>query len=192
MQNLFRTEFIESQQVFEKFLSQPSLFDVLEQTCKTIVSAIQSGGKIITCGNGGSMTDAMHFAEELTGKFRNHRKSIPAIAISDVSHISCVANDYGYEYVFSRYVESVAQSTDVLFAISTSGTSANIIQALKSARSKGMKTVLLTGNPESDILKNADFAITVPHIGYADRIQEIHIKIIHALIHGIEHELHIN
>jgi len=186
MQQIFQHEFQESQEVFHNFLSQQSTFQALEKAAQIMISALQSGGTIISCGNGGSMTDAMHFAEELCGKFREHRDSIPAIAISDSSYISCVANDYGYEAVFARFVQGVAKSGDVLLAISTSGASPNVLRAVEVATQKGVHTIALTGNYGSALEKMADVSICVPHSGYADRIQEVHIKIIHALIRVIE------
>jgi len=152
-------------------------------------NAIKSGGKIISCGNGGSHCDAMHFAEELTGKYRDARKALPAICISDASHISCVGNDYGYEFIFSRYLEALGNKGDVLLGISTSGNSGNVLNALQVARDKGMKTVVLTGNKGGKIGPLADVEIRVPHLGYADRIQEIHIKVIHILILLIEKQV---
>lgn len=151
-----------------------------------MVSSIKSGGKILSCGNGGSMCDAMHFAEEMTGCFREKRKALPAIAISDSSHITCVANDYGFEAIFSRYVEAVGQKEDVLFAISTSGNSPNVVKAAETALQQGMKVVALTGKTGGRLADLATVEVRVPHQGYADRIQEMHIKVIHILIDQIE------
>ena len=128
----------------------------------------------------------MHFAEELTGRFRDNRPGYPAIAISDPSHLSCVANDFGYEYVFSRYVEAVGREGDVLLGISTSGNSGNIIRAVEAARANGMKVILLSGKDGGKMAGTADVEIRVPHFGFADRIQEIHIKAIHIMILLIE------
>lgn len=141
---------------------------------------------MLSCGNGGSHCDAMHFAEELTGRYRENRPGYPAIAISDVSHISCVGNDFGFNDIFSRYVEAVGREGDVLLGISTSGNSANVIKAIAAAREKGMKVITLTGKDGGKMAGTADIEIRVPHFGYADRIQEIHIKVIHILIQLIE------
>jgi D-sedoheptulose 7-phosphate isomerase len=154
-----------------------------------MVACVASGNKIISCGNGGSMSDAMHFAEELTGRFRNNRKSIAAIAISDPSHITCTANDYGFEHIFSRYIEGVAKQGDVLLAISTSGNSENIVEAVKAAKEKQMKVVALTGKDGGKLADMVDLEIRAPFTIYADRAQEIHIKVIHILIKNIEQEL---
>ena len=132
------------------------------------------------------MCDAMHFAEELSGRFRNDRKALPAVSISDPSHISCVGNDYGFDFVFSRYVEALGCKGDVLLAISTSGNSANVIRGAEAARNKGMKVVGLTGKDGGKLASLCDVEIRVPHHGFADRIQEVHIKVIHCLIQAIE------
>lgn len=152
-------------------------------------SSVQNNGKIISCGNGGSMCDAMHFAEELSGRYRNNRKALAAVSISDPSHISCVANDYGYDFVFSRYVEGLGNSQDVLLGISTSGNSKNVILAVQAAKAIGMKTIVLTGKDGGKLAEIADLEIRAPHSDFADRAQEIHIKVIHALIDGIEKSL---
>jgi len=151
-----------------------------------MVQSLTSGGKIISCGNGGSMCDAMHFAEELTGRYRDNRKSIAAISISDPSHITCVGNDYGFQYVFSRFVEGVGTAGDLLLAISTSGQSANVVEAALAAKSKSIVVVGLTGKDGGKLATLCDVEIRVPWNGYADRIQEIHIKVIHSLIDFIE------
>ena len=140
----------------------------------------------MSCGNGGSHCDAMHFAEELTGRFRDDRKSLPAICISDAGHISCVGNDYGFDYIFSRFIEGVGSEGDVLFALTTSGNSQNIVEAVNSARSKNMQVILLTGKDGGKVSGQADVDLLVPHFGYADRIQEIHIKVIHIIIQLVE------
>ena len=152
-------------------------------------SSLKNNGKIISCGNGGSMCDAMHFAEELSGRYRNNRKALAAVSISDPSHISCVANDYGYDFVFSRYVEGLGNSQDVLLGISTSGNSKNVTLAVEAAKAIGMKTIVLTGKDGGKLAEIADLEIRAPHSEYADRAQEIHIKVIHSLIDGIERML---
>jgi D-sedoheptulose 7-phosphate isomerase len=162
----------------------------LEKAGKIMVEALSSGKKIITCGNGGSMGDAMHFAEELTGRFRENRPSLPALAISDPTHLTCVANDYGYDYVFSRYIEGMGEPGDVLLAISTSGNSPNCINAAEAAIAKGMHIIGLTGKSGGKLAELCNVELRVPHSGYSDRIQEIHIKIIHSLIHFIESNMH--
>lgn len=148
-----------------------------------------NGGKIISCGNGGSNCDAMHFAEELTGRYRNDRRALGAVAIDNPGHLTCVGNDYGFNYVFSRFVEGVGRAGDVLLGISTSGNSGNIVEAVESAKKAGIKTVVLTGNDGGKLAGLADAEVRVPFHGYSDRIQEVHIKIIHILIRYIEDAL---
>ncbi|MBP8850488.1 MAG: D-sedoheptulose 7-phosphate isomerase [Breznakibacter sp.] len=186
--NIVKENFANAQQLLNEFVSNGSNFERIEAAGQIMVSALNNGNKIFTCGNGGSMGDAMHFAEELTGRFRENRKGMAAIAISDPTHITCVGNDYGFDYIFSRYVEAVGKPGDVLLAISTSGNSANVLNALKVAQQMGMKVVALTGKSGGEIGKLADVEIRVPHSGYSDRIQEIHIQVIHSLIHYIELE----
>ena len=186
--NIVKENFANAQQLLNEFVSNGSNFERIEAAGQIMVSALNNGNKIFTCGNGGSMGDAMHFAEELTGRFRENRKGMAAIAISDPTHITCVGNDFGFDYIFSRYVEAVGRPGDVLLAISTSGNSANVLNALKVAQEMGMKVVALTGKSGGEIGKLADVEIRVPHSGYSDRIQEIHIQVIHSLIHYIELE----
>lgn len=181
-----KQHFEEAKSVLESFLADQKNFDALENAGKLMVNSIKNGGKILSCGNGGSLCDAMHFAEELTGRYRDNRASLPAIAISDISHATCVGNDYGYEYIFSRYVEGLGRESDVLLAISTSGNSANVINAISAARSRGMKVVGLTGKNGGKMADLCDVEIRAPFSDYADRAQEIHIKCIHSLIDYIE------
>jgi D-sedoheptulose 7-phosphate isomerase len=182
----FIKEFTEAQQVIENFIKKSSNFEKLEEAGKIMVQSLKNGGKIISCGNGGSMCDAMHFAEELTGRYRNERPSIAAISISDPSHLSCVANDYGYDFVFSRFIEGMGNKGDALLAISTSGNSANVIKAAETAKEKGIKVIGLTGKTGGKLAALCDVEIRVEHMGYSDRVQEIHIKVIHSLINYIE------
>ncbi len=189
MLDLIRQELTEAQALLDTFLRSPAHLAAIEQAARLMAEAIKEGHKIISCGNGGSHCDAMHFAEELSGRYRDDRPSLAAIAISDVSHLSCVGNDYGYEFVFSRFIEGLGQPGDVLLGLSTSGNSANVIRAVEAARHKGMKIVLLTGKDGGKLAGEADVEIRVPHFGYADRIQEIHIKVIHLFILLIEKQL---
>ncbi len=178
--------FQEALGVLERFANDEVQMQNIAKAGELMLAAIGKQGKILSCGNGGSMCDAMHFAEELTGRFREDRKALPAIAISDVSHMSCVGNDYGYASVFSRYIEALGQECDVLLAISTSGNSENVLKAAEAAKAKGMKVVGLTGKDGGKLATLCDIEIRVPWEGYADRIQEIHIKVIHTLIQYIE------
>ncbi|TVO37597.1 D-sedoheptulose 7-phosphate isomerase [Vibrio algivorus] len=188
-QDLIRSELTEAAQVLNAFLSDDKNLQDIEVAAKLIADSFKQGGKVLSCGNGGSHCDAMHFAEELTGRYRENRPGYPGIAISDPSHLSCVSNDFGYEFVFSRYLEAVGQEGDVLFGLSTSGNSGNILKAMETAKQKGMKTIALTGKDGGKMAGIADVEIRVPHFGYADRIQEVHIKIIHIVIQLIEKEM---
>ena len=181
-----KNELNEAYRLLKKFTDDKSNINAIESAAALMKDSIKNGGKIISCGNGGSMCDAMHFAEELTGKFREERKSLPAISISDPSHITCVGNDYGFQFVFSKYLEAIGKSGDVLLAISTSGNSENIINAANYAKANNIKVVSLTGKDGGKLSGLSDVEIRVPHFGYSDRIQEIHIKVIHILILLIE------
>lgn len=188
-QDLIRGELTEAAETLSNFLSDKANIEAIQQAAVLLADSFKAGGKVLSCGNGGSHCDAMHFAEELTGRYRENRPGYPAIAISDVSHLSCVSNDFGYEFVFSRFIEAVGMKGDVLLGISTSGNSGNIIKAIAAAREKGMKVITLTGKDGGKMAGTADIEIRVPHFGYADRIQEIHIKVIHILIQLIEKEM---
>lgn len=184
-----RAQFEEAAQVLQQFLSDESNIERIAMATQIMSDCIRFGGKVISCGNGGSMCDAMHFAEELSGRFRNDRKALPALSISDPSHISCVGNDYGYTEIFARYISALGSRGDVLLAISTSGNSANVIRGIEAAREKGMLVVGLTGKDGGKMSNLCDVEIRAPHSNYADRAQEIHIKVIHSLIGGIENSL---
>jgi D-sedoheptulose 7-phosphate isomerase len=185
-QNLINAELKEAQTVLDNFLGDPVQIEKIELAAGIMAEAIIHNGKIISCGNGGSHCDAMHFAEELTGRYRDNRRALPAIAISDVSHLSCVSNDFGYEFVFSRFIEGLGQPGDVLLGLSTSGNSANVLRAAEAAKAKGMKVIIMSGKDGGKLAGVADVEIRVPHFGYADRIQEIHIKVIHIFMLLIE------
>jgi D-sedoheptulose 7-phosphate isomerase len=184
MENI-KNQFEEAAAVLSQF-STAENYNKIANAGKLMVDALNSGHKIISCGNGGSMCDAMHFAEELSGRYRDDRKALGAVSISDPSHISCVGNDYGYDFIFSRYVEGLGQKGDVLLAISTSGNSKNVINAIAAAREKGIKVVGLTGKDGGKMASDCDVEIRAPKSNYADRAQEIHIKVIHCLIDFIE------
>jgi len=187
--DIIKRELGESKIILEKFLKEEETFKKINDASKLMIETIKKGGKIISCGNGGSMCDAMHFAEELTGKFREERKSLPAIAISDPSHITCVGNDYGFDYVFSKFIEGIGKNGDTLLAISTSGNSKNVINAAKYCKKNNINVVSLTGKDGGKLSSHSDIEIRIPHFGYSDRIQEIHIKVIHILILLIEKKI---
>lgn len=184
-----KNHFLEAEEVLKNFNANPQNFELILKAGEILSNAIKAGGKIISCGNGGSMCDAMHFAEELSGRYRDDRKALPAIAIADASHITCTGNDYGFDFIFSRYVEAIGIKNDVLFAISTSGNSKNIINAISAAKEKGIKVIGLTGKDGGKMAALCDVEIRAPFSEYSDRIQEIHIKVIHSLIDYIEKSL---
>ncbi|WP_421977495.1 D-sedoheptulose 7-phosphate isomerase [Roseivirga seohaensis] len=184
--SLIKQELQEAAKVLENFLNNEQNIEAIEKAAQAFVDTINNDGKIFSCGNGGSHCDAMHFAEELTGRYRENRRALPAIAISDPSHISCVSNDFGYESIFSRYIEGLGREGDAVLAISTSGNSKNILRAATVAKQRKMKVIALTGKNGGELAELADIEIRVPHMGYADRVQEIHIKVIHILIQLIE------
>lgn len=181
-------QFLEANEILQKFNNSEN-FQKIAKAGDLMVSSLKNNGKIYSCGNGGSMCDAMHFAEELTGRYRDNRKAIPAMSIADPSHISCVSNDFGYEFIFSRFLEAFGQNGDILLAISTSGNSKNVINAIHVAKEKGMLVVGLTGKDGGQMAELCDVEIRAPHSNYADRAQEIHIKVIHSLIGYIESNL---
>lgn len=184
-----RSHFTEAAEVLQRFLADPANIAAVEQAAAFMSYCLKQGAKVISCGNGGSMCDAMHFAEELTGRYRDDRPGYAATAIADASHLSCVGNDYGYEQVFARYVQAHGRSGDVLLAITTSGTSKNVVAAAKKARELGVNVIALTGKPDTPITELADIAIVTPGGKYADRVQELHIKVIHILIELVERKL---
>lgn len=179
----------EARSALDALIANPATVAAIGEAGRLVAGAIGGGGRVFSCGNGGSMCDAMHFAEELSGRFRGDRKALPATAISDPGHLTCTANDYGYEQVFSRYIEAHARAGDCLLAISTSGTSRNVVMAAEKARAQGVKVVALTGHPEMPLGALADIEICTPAGRFADRVQELHIKVVHILIELIEREL---
>ncbi len=184
-----RSHFTEASDVLGRFLADPANITAVEQAAAFMSYCLKQGAKIISCGNGGSMCDAMHFAEELTGKYRDDRPPIAALSISDPSHLTCVGNDHGFEHVFARFVQAHGREGDVLLAISTSGNSPNVLRAAEVAREKHMHVIGLTGKDGGKLADLSTVEVRVPHSGYADRIQEVHIKIIHAFIDHIERDL---
>ena len=169
--------------------SDTAMLERIAQAGALLADTFAAGGRAYSCGNGGSMCDAMHFAEELTGRFRDDRRGYAALAISDPGHLTCVGNDYGYERVFARFIEAHGRAGDVLLAITTSGTSRNVVAAAQAAKELGMKVIALTGRAATPITDLADIAIVTPGGKYADRVQELHIKVIHILIELVERRL---
>jgi len=179
----------EAKKALESVIQNPQTISSIQQAANLLIETFQAGGRVFSCGNGGSMSDAMHFAEELTGRFRRDRKALPATAISDPGHISCVANDFGYDFIFSRYLEAHAKENDCLLGISTSGESSNIIKAAQFAVDNGISVITLSGKPQSTLASLSNIDICTPGGDYSDRTQELHIKVIHILIELTEREL---
>ena len=179
----------DARDALDALISNEKTIEAVVAAAGLMADAVEGDGKVMSCGNGGSLCDDMHFAEEMTGRYRSNRRPYAALAISDASHMACVGNDYGYEEVFSRYVEAHGRKGDVLLAITTSGTSRNIVKAAEVARRKGVKVVALTGRDETPITELADVSIVTPAGRWADRVQELHIKCIHILIELIERRL---
>lgn len=188
-ENYILNALTEAKSGLESLISDSSRHTAIETAASLMIRTISENGRIFSCGNGGSMCDAMHFAEELTGRYRLDRPAFPAIAISDASHIACVGNDYGYEYIFSRYLEAHGRPGDVLLAISTSGSSKNVLEAAKTARARHLKIVGLTGKIQCPLADLSDVHIPTPAGNFADRVQELHIKVIHIFIELIERGL---
>ena len=184
--DLVRAELTEARAVLDTFLANEANLARIAQAAELIASSLRAGGKVLTCGNGGSLCDAQHFAEELSGRYRQDRPALAAIALTEASHMTCVANDYGFEYVFSRFVQALGRPGDVLLAISTSGNSPNVLNAATAAKAAGMQVVSLTGKDGGQLAALSDVEIRVAHFGFADRIQEVHIKAIHIMILLIE------
>ncbi len=185
MKNNIEISIKESADNFVDFASDKRNIRIIERISNIIASAFEDGSKVLICGNGGSSTDAMHFAEELTGKFRKERRALPVISLTDPSHITCVANDYGFEEIFARAVEAYGKEGDVLIAISTSGNSQNIINAVKIASDRKMITFGLLGKNGGKLNNKCDLQLIAPG-KTTDRIQEIHISVLHIIIETIE------
>jgi D-sedoheptulose 7-phosphate isomerase len=182
----------EAAEKLHEYMSNPSNPEDIERAATVFSEALAKGHKVICCGNGGSLCDATHFAEELTGRYRKNRRPLPAIAINDPAYMTCTANDFSFNEIFSRYVEGVGQAGDVLLAISTSGNSENVVKAAEAAKAKGMSVVGFTCASDNALRRLSDVAVCAPVSGYSDRVQEIHIKAIHIIIQLIEHQLNLS
>lgn len=171
---------------YEQDPAQRLAFEAFVDLC---ASTLESGGRLLSCGNGGSLCDAMHFAQECAGRLFRDRPALSAMALSDPAQLTAIANDYGFEQVFARQLEAHGRPGDVLVAISTSGNSENLVQAVQSARHRGIRSVGLLGRGGGKLLEQVDLALVVPHAVRPDRIQEMHIKILHAAIEAVESRL---
>lgn len=189
MKNLIRESSQAILKEVDSFWNNPETIEVIERAAILLSDSLKKGNKIISCGNGGSLCDATHFAEELTGRYRKNRTSLPAISINDPAYITCVGNDFSFDEIYSRYVEGVGCEGDVLLAISTSGNSSNIVKAVESAHLKRMKVLALTSTGDNRLSALSDIVIAAPKVDFSDRVQEIHIQVIHILIQAIEKQL---
>lgn len=184
-----RSTLEDSRATLDALLADERNLQAIEAFAVATCDTFEAGGRLLSCGNGGSMSEATHFAEEWTGRFRGNRRALPAIALSDPATISCIANDFGYEAIFSRQVEAHGREGDLLLAISTSGNSANVIAGVKTARRLGLRTVGLLGMSGGQVAGLVDHAVIVPRATTPDRIQEMHLQIIHAVIEAVERRL---
>ena len=185
---VWKNSLTEAQQTLEAFLANPENLAKCEEFSKVLTDTFKAGGKLFVCGNGGSHCDAMHFAEEFTGRYRKDRAPLGALALGDPSHVTCVSNDYGFNEIFSRQLVGLARKGDILVGLSTSGNSENVIRAFAAAKEIGVKTVGLLGRDGGKMRGMADLAIVIP-AQTSDRIQEMHIKLIHTVIETVERQL---
>jgi len=185
VKDVWLSSFEEAQKTVEQFWKDPAQIEKCMQFSQILIQTFQNGGTVFSCGNGGSHCDAMHFAEEMTGRYRKDRRPLGALALGDASHVTCVSNDYGFKHIFSRQVEGLGRSGDALIGLSTSGNSENVIMAVEAAKKKGMKTICLLGRDGGKLKGMADLSIVIP-AQTSDRIQEMHIKLIHTVIETVE------
>lgn len=186
--NVWKESLQDAEQCLNDFISKEKNIELCAQFSNLLIETIKNKGNVFSCGNGGSHCDAMHFAEELTGRYRKNRKPMGALALGDPSHVTCVSNDYGFDHIFKRQLEGLGRKGDLLIGLSTSGNSKNVIMAFESAKEMGIKTVALLGRDGGELGKTADLTIIVPG-STSDRIQEIHIKIVHIVIETLERAL---
>jgi D-sedoheptulose 7-phosphate isomerase len=189
--SLIRSALEEAASGLDRLRHDAAALAAIEAAGAVLAQAFAAGNRAYSCGNGGSMCDAMHFAEELTGRFRRDRRPLAALAISDPGYLTCTANDFGYPEIFSRFVQAHGRAGDVLVAISTSGSSANVLAAAEAARERSMPVIALTGRPGSPLARLAQVEVCTPAGRFADRVQELHIKVIHVLIELVEHALNL-
>lgn len=187
-EQIWKASLEESKVTIDNFLKTDGLFKKLNQFTQILCDTFKNSGTVFSCGNGGSHCDAMHFAEELTGRYRKERRPLGALALGDASHVTCVSNDYGFEHIFERQVLALARPGDALILLSTSGNSKNQILAIEAAKSKKVKTIALLGRDGGKLKELADLSIVVP-AKTSDRIQEVHIKLIHTVIETVEQTL---
>ena len=189
LHRLIQASLTEAQSAVSALIANEHAIAEIAKAGVLLSACLENKGRVFSCGNGGSMCDAMHFAEELSGRYRKNRAALAATSISDPGHLSCVANDYGYEYVFSRYLEGHGRAGDCLVVLSTSGKSPSILKACEVAQRIGMKVIGLHGRPGSPLEDCTDVNICTQAGEFADRVQELHIKVLHILIELVERHL---
>ena len=188
LKSAIESSLTEARVSLDAFIADPGNLTRIQSMVDGLVECFLQGGKVLICGNGGSACDALHFAEECTGRFRKERKALPVIPLLESSHLTCVSNDYGFEHVFARGVEAYGKSGDILVGISTSGNSANVIQAVEAARKLDMKIHLFLGKDGGKLRGRADEEIWV-RAQNTERVQEVHMTVLHILIEGIERRM---
>ena len=188
LKEIWAQNLTEARQTLDQFLNTPEQLEKCVKFSELLVEAYRQGKTVFSCGNGGSHCDAMHFAEEMTGRYRKDRRPLGALALGNAPHVTCVSNDYGFEHIFSRELEGLGRSGDVLIGLSTSGNSPNVIKAFETAKAKGIKTIALLGRDGGKMKPLADLSIVIP-AQTSDRIQEMHIKLIHMVIECVERDL---
>jgi len=188
-----RDAFLNARRAIDAFLDDSANLERLDRAADLLADALTAGGKVLACGNGGSACDAMHVCEELTGRYRADRPPLAAVSLTDPGHLTCVANDYGYDRVFERGVRALGRPGDVLIALSTSGNSASVTNAVHAARELGLKTIALLGRDGGALRGVCEVEWIIPGVPAdaptADRIQEVHMLILHALVEGVERRL---
>ena len=185
LREALRQSYQDAATLFSSFASDKTQIDKTLVVSSVIAKAFQEGNKVLICGNGGSCCDAIHFAEEFTGRFRKNRKALPVIALSDSAHITCVGNDFGFDEIFSRSVEAYGKTGDIFIGISTSGNSENVLRAASVANQLGLLTLSLLGRDGGKLAGVCDYEFIIPGQS-SDRIQELHMAILHILIEGVE------
>jgi D-sedoheptulose 7-phosphate isomerase len=189
---LVRQGALEAAGCFESLSRDEHGIQQIAEAGRLMAESLKHDGKVITCGNGGSMADAIHLAEELSGRFRADRRALAAMALSDAGYLTCVGNDFGYDEAFARGIEALGRPGDVLVAFSTSGSSTNVIRAVSAAQRRQMISIAVTGKTETALAQSASLTVVTPGGLWADRVQELHTFVVHALLEVIERVLGID
>jgi len=180
-----KTSLINARDSLNHLLEDQCSIDAINKIIDLLVTTFQNNNKILVCGNGGSCCDAIHFAEEFTGRFNKNRRALPVIALADSGHITCVGNDFGFDAIFERGVEAYGQANDVFLALTTSGNSQNIINACNKAKQQKMHTIIFNGRSGGKLKGLPDIELIIPGES-SDRIQEVHMVVLHSIIEQVE------